>query len=103
MLNKERTSAETTLLGQKLNTEKAQTTAAGVDADSVVGRQKALYLAQSNGFLRDAEQKAAKLLVDTWSVRRTTDTNNTSGNSTNQLDDATIGKAITKMLQGING
>jgi hypothetical protein len=68
--------------------------------DSVVGRQKALYQAQTDGFTRDAEQKAAKLLVDTWSVRRTTD-EGTVADGTNMLNDATVGRAITKLLDGV--
>ena len=101
MLGKDRVVAETTLLGQKLNTEKAQTTSAGVDADSVIGRQKTLYQAQANGFTRDAEQKAAKLLLDTWNVRRTTDSDNTAATGVNKLDDATLGKAVQQLLTGI--
>lgn len=91
---------ETALLTQKTATERAQITSMGVDADSVVGRQKALYLAQTNGFTRDAEQKAAKLMVDSWSVRRTTD-DATSANTTNKLDDAAIGRAVDKLLSGV--
>lgn len=100
ILQKERTVAETALLAQKLNTEKAQTTALGVDADSILGRQKDLYLAQTNGFTRDAEQKVAKLMADTWNVRRTTD-EGTVADGTNMLNDATVGRAITKMLAGV--
>lgn len=100
MLTKDKTTSETTLLGQKLATEKAQVMSLGVDADSLVGRQKGLYLGQTNGFLRDAEQKAAKLLVDTWSVRRTTN-DATIADATNKLDDSTIGQAVTKLLTGV--
>lgn len=92
---------ETDLLTQKVATERAQITSLGVDVDSVVGRQKALYEAQTKGFTRDAEQKAAKLMVDTWNVRRTTD-EATEANETNKLDDAAIGRAVTKMLDGVN-
>ena len=92
--------AEIDLLTQKTVTERAQTSATGVDADSVIGKQKALYAAQTNGFTRDAEQKAAKILADTWNVRRTTD-DGTSANTTNKLDDATVGRAITKLLTGV--
>lgn len=99
-LTKTKTTAETNLLQQKIETEKAQITALGVDADSVVGRQKALYVAQTNGFTRDAEQKAAKLMVDTWNVRRTTD-EGTQANTTNKLDDSSVGRAVTKLLDGI--
>ncbi|TXH13307.1 MAG: hypothetical protein E6R03_11550 [Hyphomicrobiaceae bacterium] len=92
---------ETALLSQKTATERAQITALGVDEDSVVGRQKGLYVAQTAGFTRDAEQKAAKLLVDSWNVRRTTD-EGTVADGTNMLNDATIGRAVTKLLAGVN-
>lgn len=92
--------AETGLLNQKNQTEKAQITALGVDDNSVVGRQKLLYKAQTDGFSRDAEQKAAKLLVDTWNVRRTTD-EGTVADSVNMLNDATVGRAVNKLLTGV--
>lgn len=101
ILNKDKTIAESTLLAQKVVTERAQTVAAGVDADSVIGKQKNLYSAQTAGYSRDAEQKAVKILIDTWSVRRTTD-EGTVADATNKLDDVTIGAAVTKMLAGIN-
>lgn len=37
-----------------------------------IGKQKELYQAQINGFARDAEQKLSKMLLDAWSVSRTT-------------------------------
>lgn len=92
---------EITLLTQKVATERAQTTGLGVDADSVVGRQKALYQAQTTGFTRDAEQKAADLLVRSWSVQRTTDETGTTANATNMLNDATVGRAMAKLLAGV--
>ena len=95
-----KTKEETSLLLWKTNTEKAQTLALGVDDNSVIGKQKALYGAQTDGFKRDAEQKAAKLLADTWSVRRTTD-EATVADATNKLNDATVGRAIEKLLSGI--
>jgi hypothetical protein len=95
-----RVAAETLLLTQKKITEAAQTTAQSVDDSSVVGRQKALYQAQTAGFARNAEQAATKLMVDTWSIRRTTDTG-TIANGTNSLDDAAIGRAVSKMLTGV--
>ena len=95
-----KTIEEKALLAQKVLTERAQVTLLGVDADSVIGRQKALYLAQTNGFTRDAEQKAAKLMADTWSVRRTTD-EGTVADATNKLNDVTVGRAIEKLLTGV--
>lgn len=95
-----KTTAEIALYGQKTATERAQTVSSGVDADSVIGKQKTLYQAQADGFKRDAEQKAAKLLVDSWSVRRTTD-EGTVADGTNQLNDASIGRAVNRLLQGV--
>lgn len=95
-----KTVEETTLLNWKTTTEKAQTLAAGVDEDSIVGKQKALYGAQATGFVRDAEQKVAKLLVDTWNVRRTTD-EATVADGVNMLNDVTVGRAVNKLLAGV--
>jgi hypothetical protein len=100
MTNNLQAVAQTTLIQQKTATEKAQTVATGVDDNSVVGKQKLLYAAQTNGFTRDAEQKAAKLLVDTWNVRRTTDDATVADNN-NMLNDVTIGRAVNKVLQGV--
>lgn len=93
--------AETSLLNQKVATEKAQTIGAGIDPTSVVGKQITLYTAQADGFKRDAEQKAAKIMIDTWNVRRTTD-EGTDVNTVNKLDDPAIGRAVSVMLTGIN-
>jgi len=95
-----KTISETALLAQKKETEKAQTSG-GASPDSVIGRQGALYDAQQRGFVRDSEQKAAKLMVDTWNVRKTMD-DSTPHNKDNKLGDVNIGQAITKMLQGID-
>jgi len=93
--------AENTLLLQKVATEKAQVLSLGVDENSVIGKQKALYQAQTDGFSRDAEQKAAKLLVDTWNARRMTD-DATVADGVNLLNDATIGRFIGKLMAGVN-
>lgn len=98
--SKLKTAAEVTLLAQKNQTEKAQTVAMGVDADSVIGRQKDLYQAQTAGFARDGEQKAAKLMIDSWNVRRTTD-EGTVADATNMLYDVAVGRAVNKLLTGV--
>lgn len=99
-MTKIKTETETELLVSKITTERAQTAAIGVDADSVIGRQKALYGAQTSGFTRDAEQKAAKLMVDSWNVRRSTD-EGTLANNDNMLSDAAVGRAVNKLLSGV--
>lgn len=100
METKLKTAQETLLLTWKVTTEKAQTSDVGVSADSVIGKQKVLYQAQSDGFARDAEQKTAKVMVDSWNVRRTTD-EATTANVTNKLDDAAVGRAVEKLLTGV--
>lgn len=101
MQTKLKTAAEIALLNQKTNTEKAQTMAVGTDENSVIGRQKALYKAQATGFERDAEQKVAKLMIDSWNVRRTTD-EGTVADGTNMLYDPAVGRAVNKLLSGVN-
>ena len=48
-------------------------TVGGEIVGGTIGTQKDLYGAQKEGFLRNAEQKLAKILTDSWIVRRTTD------------------------------
>lgn len=95
-----KTAQETILLTQKVATEKAQTQSVGVDEDSVVGKQKALYAAQTKGFTDDAINKATKAVLDTWSVRRTTD-EGTVADDTNKLSDANIGAFVQKLKDSI--
>lgn len=92
-----KTAEETALLLQKTATERAQTNDAGVTPGSVVGRQSSLYEAQTKGFKQDAITKTAKELIATWNVRRTTDSA-TLPNTTNKLDDVTVGQAVQAML-----
>jgi len=95
-----RTTKEIEVLEQKRLTELAQVKGIGVDADSIVGRQKGLYLAQSEGFARDAEHKATQLLLNTWSIRRTTD-EKTLATEENKLHDVFLGVSVEKLLNGI--
>lgn len=97
----EKTAEEAELLRWKTATEKAQTLEAGVDPDSTLGKQRLLVQRQADGFLRDAEQKAAKLMGDIWSVQRSTDTDATPANDINKFADIYKGRAIEKMLAGV--
>lgn len=95
-----KTVTESGLLAQKIQTEKAQTTGAGTTEDSVIGKQKNLYQAQADGFKRNAEQSAAKLMIDSWNTRRITD-EGTVADSLNQLNDANVGRTVSKLMSGI--
>lgn len=68
--------AEVALLNHKSETELAQVADAVPSANPVagiIGKQKALFQKQTDGFDRDAEQKLAKIMTDTWITRQTTD------------------------------
>jgi hypothetical protein len=60
-------SADVSVLNKKAITETAQAL--------LVGEQKDLYTAQTTGFARDAEQKAAKLVSEIWQISKGTDPN----------------------------
>jgi len=94
--------AESGLLEQKKVTELAQTNGAGVDENSVIGKQINLYGAQTDGFKRDAEQKAASILTRSWEVQRTTDETGVQATESNGLYDPNVGRVIAKLLSGVD-
>ena len=96
----EQAKAQTAYYEQRTITEKAQTSAGVAATGSVIGTQIALMNKQADGYDRNAEQQAAQILANTWNVRRQTD-EDTSANTTNKLDDASVGKVISKLAAGI--
>lgn len=92
--------AEIALLGQKKKTEEAQIldTVDAAAVAGVIGKQKGLYQAQTDGFARDAEQKLVKVMIDTWNVRQTTDGALTTFNG---LSDANIKQVVDAARAGI--
>lgn len=97
----EQAKAQTAYYEQRTITEKAQTSAGVAATGSVIGTQVALMNKQADGYDRNAEQQAAQILANTWNVRRQTD-EDTSANTTNKLDDASVGAVIAKLAAGIN-
>ena len=96
--------SEIALLDAKKTTEDAQTSATGVDLDSVIGRQKALYAKQTEGFDRDAEQKLAKILVDSWGIRFANDPNAADVDpSAAGVSNARIGAIVGDAITGVTG
>ncbi|QGH72749.1 MAG: hypothetical protein [Podoviridae sp. ctLUJ1] len=89
---------ENELLEQKIATEKAQTIGNSTTVQGVLGKQMLLFDKQAEGFDRNAEQKLAKILVDTWTVRQTTDGANVD---TNGLSDSEINKVLNIAKEGI--
>ena len=92
--------AQTALYNQKTVTELAQTTTTPASG-SVMGVQNDLMATQKASYLRDAEQKAAKMLIDTWSVRHNAEPGGNPVTFTNRLRNEDIGDAVGKMLTGI--
>lgn len=91
--------AQADLYAQKVVTEKAQTFGNIAQEGSVLGANIKVLIAQADGYKRDAEQKSARILVDTWNVRRNSD-EGTEANVTNQLHDANIGIVIQGLIRG---
>lgn len=90
---------ETSLLGQKIATELAQIDGTNVDEVSVLGRQMALHKAQTDGFKRDAEQKAASIMVDTWKTAKAVDAGVTVEGT--NLHNESIGEVISILKSGL--
>jgi len=112
-----KTDGEVLLLGQKTITELAQTDSliptkvtnpgntnpwlnSSTEIGGALGTAKTLYTAQADGFKRDAEQKAAKIMADTWVAQRTTD-EAIQANDENKLSATNIGAVIQKLKTGI--
>lgn len=92
--------AQSAYYDQKTITEKAQVDASVFGAGSVIDVQVNLMNAQKDGYARNAEQQAAQIAANTWNVRRQTD-EDTSANTTNKLDDASVGKFMTQLGEGV--
>ncbi len=95
--------AEKDILEQRLKTEEAQTkdTIDGNPVAGVIGKQNQLYQNQADGYIRDAEQKVAKLYNDVFSVTMSTDADAFSRADAG-VDDTEMNKVMEKLKQGIN-
>ena len=71
-----------------------------IAVSGVIGKQRLLYKAQTDGFARDAEQKLAKIMADTWNIRRSTDSTLSTANT--GLADTDIKAVLNKAKSGIN-
>ena len=96
--------AQRALINQKTVTEVAQTqdtptSNISTGYSGVVGKQNALYAAQTTGFTRDAEQKAAKLALDILATQLSTDDSMTVANT--NMHPAAIGALVQKLATGI--
>ena len=97
------TNSQSELYTQKTTTEKAQTDPAAILPDSVIDINNGLIREQGKSFLRSAEQNTAKLMIDTWNVRHTADPDGNLETAPGlNLKDADVGKAVRKVLEGIN-
>ena len=65
-----------------------------------IGKQRDVYTAQTKGFKDSALQSLAKTMIDTWSVRRSTDEGTTT-TPESKLYDANIGNAVEAMFANL--
>lgn len=89
---------ETALLEQKLTTEIAQTIGDETTVKGILGKQMELIQKQAEGFDRNAEQKLTKMMIDTWTVRQSTDGADTLNNG---LADDQINNVLNIAKAGI--
>lgn len=96
-----KTNKEIEVLNQRKLSEQAQIhdIVDGVTVTGVLGKQKNLYQAQTDGFERDAEQKLAKIAADVFSITRTTD--EATSASIFGLDGASLKPIFDKAKEGI--
>jgi hypothetical protein len=104
-----KTEAEVDLLAQKSVSELAQTydtipsgvglETGGYAVSGVIGKQKLLFAKQTDGFDRDAEQKLAKIMVDSWIAQIAADPGTVVTSS--GLHNANIGSVIALAQDGI--
>lgn len=91
---------ENAILNQKRKSEEAQISdfVDGNPIGGILGAQKTLYTRQADGFLRDAEQKVAKIMADAFAIVRSTDEETLVPES---LAEGSINTVIAKAKQGI--
>lgn len=96
--------AETAVLTQKRITEEFQTkdTVQGAQAGGIIGKQMALYENQAEGYIRDAEQKAAKLFMDSFNTRTSIESLNENETTDATVTGAQIKDVLNKVREGVN-
>ena len=91
--------AQDELYTQKSVTEKAQVDNTVVGTGSVIDLSNKLLEEQANAYVVNANQTAAKLMIDTWVVRHTADPEgNLETDEGLRLTNADIGLAVAKIL-----
>lgn len=101
--NASRTSSEKAVLDQKLLTEQAQIKDSinGVDVAGIIGRQRSLYENQAEGYIRDAEQKAAKIFMDSFNTRTSIETTEATEPSDATLTGIQIKSVLNQLRKGV--
>lgn len=94
------TNKQTELYERKRLTEVAQLDGTGILTGSVLDSQKVLLAAQTLGLEKDAKQKVAKLMLDTWATRSTIN-DAADPNPTNKLGDDKIGLVVTNLCGSV--
>ena len=91
---------QTELYERKRLTEVAQLDGTGILPGSVLDSQRDLLSAQTLGLEKDAKQKVAKLMLDTWATRSTI-IDSADVTVVNKLRDTEIGLVVTDLCASI--
>lgn len=92
--------AQAALYAAKVVTEKAQTDATVIGPESVIDLNNQVLKAQTRGYQLDAENRFAKLMLDTFVT--TYDNGDRTVNTINRLTDTDVGKVMTKMFNTLS-
>tara|TARA_R110002012_G_scaffold318308_1_gene536412 strand:- start:56834 stop:57565 length:732 start_codon:yes stop_codon:yes gene_type:complete len=100
--NIDKTNTENDVLTQRVKSEEAQTKddVDGVPVAGILGKQMTLFDNQAEGYIRDAEQKTAKIMSDAFVTRVSTDYDQANASNAG-LDDANINSVMHKLKLGI--
>lgn len=94
-----KTLAEIDILEAKATTENKQTVGTRTDTGGLIGAEMELKYNQANSFLRDAEQKAAKIFSDSYAMTQSITTNEEPG--TWGLGSTDSSSVMAKLKSGI--
>jgi len=93
---------EILLYKQRIRTEQAQIhdLIDGVPVTGILGTQREMFRKQANGYLRHAEQQAARIFSDIFTVRFTEDTTSATPDD-NYCGGAQVTAALSALLAGV--
>ena len=93
--------SQNALYDQKTLSERANVDSSVIGTDSLFDKQRELLIEQHETFVKDAKQKVAKLMIDTWGIRFTEDAG-AAPVGLSGLHDTNVKLAVEELLRSID-